>query len=67
VPIRESAKQTNRRVADQIEAAHKTSLTKDEVGIRQKKPIPTVAELAENDFLPHVRRHFADSRGTLAY
>ena len=62
MPIRESAKQTNRRVADQIEAAHKTSLTKDEVGIRQKKPIPTVAELAENDFLPHVRRHFLQTR-----
>ena len=37
-PIRESTKQTNKRVAEQIEAAHKTSLAKGEVGIREKKP-----------------------------
>jgi integrase len=67
VPIRESTKQTNKRVAEQIEAAHKTSLAKGEVGIRQKKRIPTLAEFAENDFLPHVRSRFADKRSTLAY
>ena len=41
MPIRESTKQTNKRVAEQIEAAHKTSLAKGEVGIRQKKRTPT--------------------------
>jgi len=66
-PIRESTKQTNRRVAEQIEAAHKTSLAKGEVGIRQKKRTPTLDEFAENDFLPHVRSRFADKRSTLAY
>src|SRR5271170_5496268 len=66
-PIRESTKQTNKRVAEQIEAAHKTSLAKGEVGIRQKKRTPTVAEFAEKDFLPHVRSRFADKRSTLAY
>jgi len=65
--IRESTKQTNKRVAEQIEAAHKTSLAKGEVGIRQKKRTPTVAEFAEKDFLPHVRSRFADKRSTLAY
>ncbi len=67
VPIRESTKQTNKRVAEQIEAAHKTSLAKGEVGIRQKKRAPTLAEFSESDFLPHVRSHFADKRSTLAY
>ena len=67
VPIRASTKQTNKRVAVQIEAAHKTSLAKGEVGIRQKKRTPTVAEFAEGDFLPHVRSRFADKRSTLAY
>jgi integrase len=67
VAIRESTKQTNKRVAEQIEAAHKTSLAKGEVGIRQKKRIPTVAEFAEKDFLPHIRSRFADKRSTLAY
>ena len=42
-PIRESTKQTNKRIAEQMEAAHKTSLAKGEVGIRDRKPVPTVA------------------------
>ena len=33
-PIRESTKQSNKRVAEQMEAAHRTSLAKGEVGIR---------------------------------
>ena len=37
-PIRESTKQTNRRIAEQIEAAHKTSLAKGEVDIRDRTP-----------------------------
>ena len=39
--IQESTKQKNPRVARQIEAAHRTSLAKGEVGIRDKKPVPT--------------------------
>jgi hypothetical protein len=35
--IRESTKQTNKRVAEQIEAAHKTRLAKGEVGIEEPK------------------------------
>src|SRR2546427_12195499 len=66
-PIRESTKQSNKRVAEQIEAAHKTSLAKGEVGIRERKPAPTVAEFAKNDFMPHIRAHFADKASTLAY
>ena len=67
MPIRESTKQTNKRVAEQIEAAHKTSLAKGEVGIRQRKRTPTVSAFAESDFLPHVRSRFADKPSTLAY
>jgi hypothetical protein len=36
--IRKSTKQTNKRVAEQMEAAHKTALAKVEVGIRERKP-----------------------------
>ena len=39
--IRESTKQTNKRVAEQMEAARRTALAKGEVGIRDKRPIPT--------------------------
>ena len=66
-PIRESTKQTNKRVAEQMEAAHKTSLAKGEVGIRDRKPVPTVAEFAKDDFMPNVRARFADKPSTLAY
>ena len=36
--VRESTKQSNDKVARQMEAAHRTSLAKGEVGIREKKP-----------------------------
>jgi len=66
-PIRESTKQTNKRVAEQIEAAHKTSLAKGEVGIRDRKPAPTLREFATCDFLPHCRSTFAAKKNTLSY
>jgi integrase len=44
--IRKSTKQTNKRVAEQMEAAHKTALAKGEVGIREKKPVPTLKEFS---------------------
>ena len=40
--VRESTKQTNKRVAEQIEAARKTALAKGEVGLEDKKHIPTL-------------------------
>ena len=66
-PIRESTKQTNKRVAEQIEAARKTGLAKGDVGIRDRAPVPTLAEFAAKDFMPHVEARFADKPGTLAY
>jgi integrase len=65
--IRESTKQTNKRTAEQMEAAHKTSLAKGEVGIRERKPAPTLKEFAENDFLPFVRSTFAAKPKTRQY
>jgi integrase len=65
--IRESTKQTNKRVAEQMEAAHRTALAKGEVGIRDKKPVSTLRDFAENDFLPFVRSTFAAKPKTVAY
>ena len=65
--IRASTKQTNKRVAAQMEAAHKTSLAKGEVGIRERKPIPTLKAFAENDFLPYVCSTFAAKVKTKSY
>lgn len=41
--IRESTRQTNKRVAQQMEAAHRASLAKGEVGIREKNARPRSA------------------------
>src|SRR5689334_12250365 len=50
-----------------MEAAHRTALAKGEVGIREKKPVPTLKEFAERDFLPFVKSTFAAKQKTLAY
>jgi integrase len=65
--IRESTKQTNKRVAEQIESAHKTSLAKGEVGIRDKKPVPVLAHFMEEDFLPFVRTTKAFKPNTVRF
>jgi hypothetical protein len=50
--IRESTKQGNDKVARQMEAAHRTSLAKGEVGLRDRKPVPTLSEFCEKRFAP---------------
>ena len=44
--IRESSKHSNKRVAEQIEAAHKTALAKGEVNIRERVKVPTLREFS---------------------
>src|SRR5450432_2374339 len=65
--ICESTKQPNERVAEPIEAAHKVSLAKAEVGIRDKKPVPKLREFIDNDFAPFVESRFANKAKTLEY
>ena len=65
--LRESTKQGNKRTAEQMEAADKASRAKGEVGIRDRKPAPTLAEFSKSDFMPYVRTRFADKLATLAY
>ena len=67
IAIRESTKQTNKRVAEQIEAAHKTSLAKGEVGIRDRLPVPTLRQFIEQDFRPFVVSRFQNKPKTLEY
>jgi integrase len=50
--IRESTKQGNDKVARQMEAAHRTSLAKGEVGIRERKAVLTLSEFCEKRFEP---------------
>ena len=65
--FRESTKQSNKRVAEQIEAAHRTSLAKGEVGIRNRTPAMTIRQFANRDFLPFCRSTFVGKTKTLAY
>src|SRR3954463_16162204 len=65
--MRESTKQTNKRLAEQMEAAHRTALAKGEVGIRDRKPVPTLKEFANVDFLPFVRSTFSAKLKTQRY
>ncbi len=65
--IRESTKQGNDKVARQMEAAHRTSLAKGEVGIREKKRVPTFSEFAEKQFLPWAESTFSAKRKTWLY
>ena len=65
--IRESTKQTNKRVAEQIEAARKTGLAKADVGIRDRVPVPTLKEFSTRDFLPFIESRFKDKPKTLEY
>jgi len=65
--IRESTRQTVKRVAEQMEAAHKARLAKGEVGIREKKPIPTFQEFATAEFLPFIDSRFLNKPKTLEY
>ncbi|MBI3668657.1 MAG: site-specific integrase [Acidobacteria bacterium] len=59
--MRESTKQGNDKVARQMEAAHRTSLAKGEVGIREKKAAPSLAKFCEQRFEPWAKSTFEET------
>jgi integrase len=59
--IRESTKQGNDKVARQMESAHRTSLAKGEVGIREPKPIPTLKQFCEARVEPWAKATFENT------
>ena len=65
--IRESTKQTNKRVAEQIESARKTQLAKGEVGIKDHKPSPTLQAFLRDSFLPFYEATKQEEPNTLAF
>src|SRR4030095_862604 len=64
--IQESTKQGNPRVARQMEAAHRTSLAKGEVGIRERKPVPVLKEFAQR-FIDAIHVRSAAKPRTVAF
>jgi len=64
--IQQSSKQKNRNAARDIESAFRTRLAKGEVGIVERKPIPSFAEFAKR-FLEKMRSDHARKPATLEY
>jgi integrase len=59
--IRESTRQGNDKVARNMESAHRTSLAKGEVGIREKKLVPKLAAFIDSRFEPWAKATFEKS------
>jgi hypothetical protein len=59
--VRKSSKQGTDKVARQMESAQRTALAKGEVGIREKKPAPTVKEFCSQRVEPWARARFRNS------
>ncbi|MEN6534998.1 MAG: tyrosine-type recombinase/integrase [Bryobacteraceae bacterium] len=64
--IRKSTKQSNKRIAEQMEAAHKTALAKGEVGIREKLPAPTLAAFGSR-FMEAIETQCGDKPATVSF
>ena len=56
--VRETTKQGNDKVARQMESAHRVSLAKGEVGIREKKAAPTLNDFLALHFEPWAKARF---------
>jgi integrase len=65
--VRESTKQGNDKIARQMESAHRTSLAKGEVGIREKIAASKLAEFLKRDFLPYTDETFKSKPATARY
>ncbi len=59
--IRESTRQGNDKIARNIESAHRASLAKGEVGIREKKPVPTLKDFRDARVEPWAKASFENT------
>ena len=59
--MRESTRQGNDKVARNMESAHRTSLAKGEVGIREKKIVPSLSEFCDERFEPWAKATFEEN------
>jgi len=64
--VRRSTKQTNHKVAKDMEAAHRSALAKGDVGIVDRKPAPTFEKFAK-EFLVWAETTFRSKRKTYLY
>jgi integrase len=66
VRIQKSTGTQNWRAAGDIENAYRTSLAKGEVGIKERKKVPTLKEYFP-DFMAEIRRRSADKPATIYF
>jgi vacuolar-type H+-ATPase subunit B/Vma2 len=66
VLIREGAKTTNKRIAEQIESARQTQFAKGEVGINQRVKVPTLREFS-GDFEKAIETQCAEKPRTIEF
>jgi integrase len=59
--VRQSTRQGNGKVARQMEAAHRASLAKGEVGIREKTLAPTLKDFCDRRFEPWAKATFENT------
>ena len=59
--VRESTKQGNDKIARQMESAHRTSLAKGEVGIRERRTVPTLTDFCTGRIEPWAKATFEKS------
>src|SRR6516164_1978879 len=64
--IRESTKQSNKRTAEQMEAAKRTTLAKAEVGIKKRERAPRLVDFAPR-FTAAVETSCAEKPATVAF
>jgi hypothetical protein len=64
--IQASTHQTNKRVAQQIESAHKTKLAKGEAGIAERPPAPTLKEFSTK-FKEAIEIRCAEKPATISF
>jgi hypothetical protein len=64
--IQKSTKQSNRRVAREMEAAYRTQLAKGEMGLTEKKPAPTLKGFAP-DFRAEIEVRSAEKPRTISF
>jgi integrase len=65
--IAESTKQSNQQVAENQERAHRLRLSNGELGIREKKPVPTLAEYFQDKVLPWAEAQFVEKPKSLKW
>lgn len=64
--VRESTKQSNKRVAEQMEAAKRTALAKAEVGIKKRERAPKLTEFAPK-FTAAIETTCAEKPATVSF